>query len=400
MIYKNLKEYIKKLQVDNKFNDKVFIFGAGWVGKLVENFIREDFKGEITFLDNNKALWNKNKGKVNNPDILKNISIEETRIIVASFDNTEEISNQLKGYGLEENIHFFIPLRQLKDIAIEKLKDTEKKNLLIMGDSVMSIISHEDQDIRTLYKMIEDNVTDESVNGFYFPACHLGIHYLVTEYLVRNNKAPKKIILPINMASFSSYWDINPKCENVQAYNSILKLFKDKGHDVVDTYNMYVETTRENFLSYEGEYYGNGILKNNILDYWFNMRPENEDEEVNKYKYICIWLYNYILDIDCRKVRVLRKLINLCKENNIELYPYITPINYELCEKFIGGCFEGFYKKNVEIICHIFSENNIDVYDMSFLVDNSGFVNDKDTVHLNEKGRKILADKVAKVIQG
>lgn len=86
------------------FGKKIIMFGTG---SFVKRFLN-NYSVEIEcFLDNNSKIWGeKIFGKtIFSPSILKNININENIVLIAS-SYYKDISQQLKEYGLEENIHF------------------------------------------------------------------------------------------------------------------------------------------------------------------------------------------------------------------------------------------------------------------------------------------------------
>ncbi|WP_446897222.1 hypothetical protein ACSVC9_09335 [Clostridium sp. LBM24168] len=381
-------------------NSMIYIFGAGWVGRLILRILRNNGDFKICFLDNNKNLVNTfiDDIEVYNPERLKYIDKNNFIILIATFDHGKDLIDQLKNYGFIENQNFYNLLEPLKNQMIKGLINYKKSNIYILGDSVMNIISCDDNDIRTLYNMIKCKIrykTGMSVNGFYFPACHLGIYYIVLHYLKCFNKLPKIIILPINMGNFSSYWDINPKCENVDVFNEIYNYIKENNYTINNLYQLNIHTCYEDFLSHEEEYNNGVLIKNEVFENWWNCNTKSKSEYMERYKYISTWLYNYKLNLNNRKVVILKEILNFCSNNSVKVIAYITPINYEHCVKYVGNNFNNFYKMNVKTIKGLFKDyNNTSFADFSYDIKSIDFVHPNDTVHLNENGREILSNNI------
>ena len=83
--------------------ERVIIFGAGNIGKVVLYALKGKGADVICFTDNDKWLWGKEvEGVViKEPDAVFG-SGKDIRVIVANVDHNMEIREQLKGYGISD----------------------------------------------------------------------------------------------------------------------------------------------------------------------------------------------------------------------------------------------------------------------------------------------------------
>ena len=65
-------------------------------------------------------------------------------------------------------------------------------------------------------------------------------------------------------------------------------------------------------------------------------------------------------------IQYLKKIIQLARENNIKVIPFVPPVNYELGERIFGADFNKRYAKNVNKIDSIVRENDLELLEMSY----------------------------------
>jgi 2-polyprenyl-3-methyl-5-hydroxy-6-metoxy-1,4-benzoquinol methylase len=89
---------------------KIVIFGTGSLALKLTGMV-ELFEGHVeSYVDNNQARWNtewENK-RIESPDTLRSIE-SEAKVVFIGSSYFAEISVQLRGMGLIENVHFFSP---------------------------------------------------------------------------------------------------------------------------------------------------------------------------------------------------------------------------------------------------------------------------------------------------
>lgn len=408
-IYENIINIFEKIE-----NKEIFIFGTGKGGKIASDTLRKLKIDSIKFLDNNMQMWGQNVNNVvvHSPKELLNKNKNNILILIAC-QAYKEISKQLISYGFEEDVQFYTLLSENSnkhinsEVVISSLlnlvKNDKTLDIQIFGDSVMSFISRNDLDKTTLYGMIKNNLDRKyNINGTHYEAFHLGIYYIVLHMLIYLKKIPSLIVLPINMHSFSPHWDIKPLHEYSEIFNDIKSYLHENGYELVKSFNLNKSTQYDDYLNYSS-IYSNGIeKKNEWFCSWLYYNPRNDEEKFARYRNVYMWYLNYKLDTQHRKILVLREIIELCIKYKIKLISYITPVNYMQCRNYIGDTFVNSYSNNTNIIRELFDKYkdvNIGCIDYSMLFESEYFIHPHDIEHLNEHGRKKLANKVSNLIE-
>ena len=105
---------------------------------------------------------------------------------------------------------------------------------------------------------------------------------------------------------------------------------------------------------------------------------------------------------DHRKLRSMIEIVRMIKKSDIKLIFYMTPINYQICEKYMGKDFRLRLKNNIDIIKSLLTENGIEALDLTFDLQPESFCWIDDgclNEHLNQKGRKYTATRLYETIK-
>ncbi|WP_297417025.1 hypothetical protein [Clostridium sp.] len=401
-------EKIKKKIVDTvklKKNEEVniYVFGLSYLGKLAIKILKEVNQKEIKLIDNNEKLWNTSFDNVviHNPRMLLENKNDKMLIFIAVNDEYNfQVVKQLIGYGFKENEDFYILSSYVEPkTMIAELFSEEKKDIFILGDSVMNMVSYSDKDMTILYDMIENELNSKySFGKFHFRACHLGIFYIVIQYLVAFAKIPSMIVLEINMSNFSPYYY---KYQNTKVFNEIyLNLVQNNSFNR-HTYGFDKEISEAEYINNVNLYREKLSIKNSYFDYWFKYKAKTRKDVSKKYGYLGTWIYNYKLEKSNRNLLALEEIVKICIKNKIKLVSYITPVNYKQYKKYVGKNFLKYYKINTGIVDDIFmkySNENIYYVDYSCLLEPKEFIHKNDTVHLNKKGRQKFSIEIIRII--
>jgi tetratricopeptide (TPR) repeat protein len=263
--------------------------------------------------------------------------------------------------------------------------------IVYIGDSTLICGDMFDNDRRTLVRLLEDtfNCKILDIHGGAFDS---EVFYCFCDYIVRRGYRPAMVIMPINMNSFSVWWDENPgyrfgelkyKLNNpvLSSFITPLSIFKYNfsGTD----YGKYME--KPVYLG--GKYIGR--IRDFEMTYYKKPTPGNL--RVNAIEY-----YLNPIGKDHRKIRAIIKTARLMRMNSIPFLFYITPTNCMRGEKYVPGRFNSILAKNVNVIKTALHEENIPVLDLYSDLSEYAFVNEKVmSAHLNEIGRRYVAVKIA-----
>lgn len=278
--------------------------------------------------------------------------------------------------------------------------------ILIYGDSVMERVSKYDDDITTLSDAIAKCLDKKlSVGCISHSGYHMGIFYQLSRLLKLLPNKPSTVVLPINMRSFSPQWDLHPLHQRVEHIRTIQDYlnFLDSNCPL-PPYNIDRETSSASFLSTQVQY--------QLTSYRFIYEFENliksqaSTEKENAFRRQQIFIYHYLYKINeqHRKLQLLKETIAKLQNLEINIVSYLTPINYLAAKKYLGDRFLDFFKINLKSLYEIFNPiiqtqtARIIFNDYSLLLDSTYFFNlDDPTEHLNEKGRKILAERISEL---
>lgn len=405
MVHEKIKKQIIDIIKVKKCKElNIYVFGLSYLGKLVVEILKEINQREVKILDNNENLWNTtfNNILIYNPNVLlENKSSGMLIFITINDEYSLQVAQQLVKYGFGEKEDFYILSSYVEPkTMISELITQERKDIFVLGDSVMNMVAHSDTDMTILCDMIRNQLKLQySFGEFHFRACHLGIFYIVLEYLVNCKKIPSLILLEINMSNFSPYYY---KYQNTKVFNKIYKYLQENNNFNEDTYGFEKEVFESEYMNHINLYREKLYIKNNFFDYWFKYEAKTAEDINKRYSYLGTWIYNYKLENSNRNILVLEKIVEICIRNKIKLVAYITPINYKQYEKYVGKNFLKYYDINTRMIENIFIRHlnqSIYYFDYSYFLSPKSFIHKNDTVHLNEYGRKKFSAEIAKVIK-
>lgn len=315
-----------------------------------------------------------------------------------------KMEEELKGYVDYKKQHGFDNITQIKN----HMKTFKKRNeLLILGDSTMIYNNDlgkktsETQPMKDILvnKLSPDYDVEVDSGSAYLPAYYYGIVKLMEV----NKTFPKKVLLPINLRSFSPSWEINPKYSHWQIISVIKEFLDQEYNEQVDFYNCDKLVDWVDFLNLDKKFYLTTITKIREFEKVLESRPKSKEDKQIKMSLIYIYHYLYDLTHEHRQLKLLINSINMLTKNNVEVIPYIVPINYEACCKYLGDNFVNCVSKNIEVIRREVKQkcNGLDIIDYSKRLEAKFFPHfDEYTEHLNYEGRLCFSDILVNLING
>lgn len=289
-------------------------------------------------------------------------------------------------------IHSFRPL-----IILEKAQK-EKADIIYFGDSAISNYDNKDLDKRSITQMLQGMLPNRSIASIDSAAYKADIFLDLSKYMLKQKYYPKTVIIPINIRSFSLSWDKNPgwQFENEKAIlkNKLLFMFF-KTIEVFNKNNKLDEIAQSEFEN--TEVFNGEKAVGKVKDFEkHEFRHYSEENMKNS----ILYYYMFPLKKEHRGIKSLEEIAKILLENNIKPVFYITPIDYETGERYFPGEFSERLKNNVDMIKFVFEENNFEVLDFSMDLKNYFFAWEKyPNEHLNERGRKYIAEKIAGIIR-
>lgn len=265
------------------------------------------------------------------------------------------IPNQLK-YQIDNNIDF-----------------------VILGSSVNKSFNPEDTDKRSIAQMFGPLLPNHTARGVSHEAFGMDVFYEMINYLSSNSNKVR-IIVPINLRSFSPIWDKRPQWQFVKEKYYISGL-----PDWVN-FRLYKEYDQNDF-NQSIIYYNDSVL--GTLKSIMNT-INNEHEESMKRAFITN--YMQFLRHDNRKLNALKSICNLAQDNSIKILFYYTPIDIQKARYLKIANFQNTIEINKNIINKIIKSHNLKVVDYSFELESDYFdYNHLPNEHMNMKGRLKIA---------
>jgi hypothetical protein len=296
-----------------------------------------------------------------------------------------------------------IPPRYPQLVQLDRVYNgDDPADVLILGDSVMERVARDDTDTRTLGQMIADGLKPEhsSVvisNTGYQPS----IYYPLLLALSVMEHRPKVVVYPINLRCFSPQWDLHPAWQYyremrvIWQYIATRKIGRVKR---VGTY--YMDAYRDTCVAYPSS-----VLKTvgEFLDI-INTKSVNAEQGKYRKKEIFTFHYMHPLVPALGKLQAIQASMSWARSNDVNVLAYVTPINVQAGERFVGPAFRSQVAANLHVlgdaIDHYRDKYTMRIFDWSTefdsSIDSSHFFDaDLSTEHLNQRGRHELGAMVA-----
>lgn len=282
-------------------------------------------------------------------------------------------------------------------------------DLIYLGDSTLTYPVGE----VTTAEILQEQLPEYSVGEIAHPAYNFDLYRYYADYIVREDTPVEAAIIPINMRSFSPEWDLRPNYQferekTVLTFGPLLSRILYRPLDTLGGFNPAI--SNDTFLAatvFNGEkavgrvadfeeLIGNtSAAQNADLEFAYYVNVPSE-EEVEALSGLLTYYYMYNLSPEHRKLHSMLATGRLLKNNGIEPIFYITPINYELGERYLGEEFRQQVADNVALVEETLRQENIEPLNLVFDLEAYNFI---DTEHLTENGKSYVAGELADIIE-
>jgi hypothetical protein len=132
-----------------------------------------------------------------------------------------------------------------------------------------------------------------------------------------------------------------------------------------------------------------------------NQRPYSDDN----LRKLLVYFYMFDLSPSHRRIRSLEEIADIIRTNSMNVIFYVTPIDYETGNQFLGPAFQKQLDSNVSVITNSLAQQGFDVLDLSSSLPANGFAwkNAEFTYyineHLNDQGRLFVAKQLQKKVE-
>jgi hypothetical protein len=257
-------------------------------------------------------------------------------------------------------------------------------NIVLFGDSVMERVSRHDQDRRTLGQMIAGN-SASSVLTVSRSAHNPDIYLPLLRALSKARHKPHTIILPVNMRCFSPQWQMSPDWQFTQEKTIIARYLRWRWPvaPVADVH--YDPAKHAVFDQLPVEYKLSAFRK--IGDFKAAIASEPSCD-----RSAAIFTYHYTHDLDLANARLqnLQQCVKIAKSIAPQVFVYVTPINVQALNRFVGPEAVSILLKNVDVLASALDHDRFKSF-VDAIPEDQFFSEDLATEHLNEVGRVRLA---------
>ncbi len=282
-------------------------------------------------------------------------------------------------------------------------------SILFFGDSVMSSISKKDSNRKNLGQLLHVQLEDSfKLLVIDDAGYNLIIFYHFLKAIEKSGIDFQKVIIPINLRSFSPQWFFNPTYQfdfELSALDFFSKTGKEKPI-FVDAEN-YRSTMEKRIIAYQNMDLDYDISKLNKVSQFEKIKATNpgSDEDMRFSRLRNIFTFHYLnqLHPEHRLLQHLKRIVDYFKGSNSDVLLYATPINHKAGATLVGEPFKKITESNRSIINNAIGEmeasSNIKYLDLSTLLDQEYFHHEFiANEHLNYEGRRRLAAKLKQAL--
>lgn len=281
----------------------------------------------------------------------------------------------------------------------------DEVDVLYFGDSTL----WHPRGSQTTAQMVQEYFAERTVGEISHAAYNLDLYLAYIQALVRYtaNHAyrPEVVIIPINMHSFSPEWDQRPEYQFTaekriltrgitwaRLFGRPLSVFG--GYDSPISNEEYFNTA----------IYSDTVVVGTVADFEQALGSSRLEEKENagfvyyqtlpeegSVENMLVYYYMTPLTADHRKVQSMLQIISLLQEAEIDLLFYITPVDTELGDVYLGESFRRRFTANKELLLGLLAEQNVPVLDLSYELAPFYF---SDSEHLQQDGKRYIAEQL------
>jgi len=282
----------------------------------------------------------------------------------------------------------------------------ERVDILYLGDSTL----WHPLGSQTTAQMLQEYFPASTVGELSHAAYNLDLYQHYVRRLVAYSKThdymPQLVIMPINMRSFSPEWDLRPSYQFTQE-----KVVLDYGVTLARLFGRPINIfggfepsiTTDDFLAtaiysttgvvgtvadFEAALGNFELAEQENAQFIYYAEPPAEGEIENT----LIYYYMQPLTPEHRKLQSMLAIVEQLQEQGIKLLFYITPVDVELGDVYLGPAFRERFSANVAVVQQLLAEHNVPLLDLAYALPAFYF---SDTEHLQQDGKRQIAEALA-----
>lgn len=360
---------------------RIFIFGAGVRGCNLLWVLKSFHLSDIYFVDNNV---NKQGTRLENCSILSFHEADQytqRHIFLCPIEHGEEILEQLKASGREENSDYFNLDFSFTDyLAVEEeIKTPAEDYSLLFGSCELSSYILTDAILPSLGEVLKERLFQTNCKLCTLPGFYSVIYYHVIQACLKAQKRPPKFtVIVMEQSSLSPY---EPLLMGEQNYRQHVQFLERLAIMMPENQELeeYLNKVRERLKRSKSG--SNPTKAENTLE---------AQRRVYKLKYL------YQLRETDESVSYTRRILELLEEKGIPAILLFPPVDYQRGIRICGEDFMERYNAVVEQMKSFLNGLKYHSIDASFIATSEYFVPPTPTPDvnpfLNEKGQKLLED--------
>jgi hypothetical protein len=280
-------------------------------------------------------------------------------------------------------------------------------DIIYLGDSTLSYPVGE----VTTGELLQELLPGYSIGEISHPAYNLDLYSYYVKNILRSSHPPRVVIIPINMRSFSPEWDMRPgyqfeEVKKTLTLGPVLSRMLSRPLEIFGLFEPAI--SQDTFLN--TDVYNGDTLVGKVKDFeglvddgavaklqgdTGDALPSAGDTEA--LQQALIYRYMYGLEPDQRQLRAMLKIVELSDKDDVDVLFYITPINYQQGQRYLGDAFVKSLRDKTALVKSLLADSTGSTsLDLSFDLEAYAFV---DMEHLREAGKEYLAGQLASALQ-
>jgi hypothetical protein len=250
-------------------------------------------------------------------------------------------------------------------------------DIAYMADSTTFHVLAEDDNQANTVEMLQRYYPDISISAFLHPAFDLNMYEHILDYIIRHTSC-EVVIMPVNLRSFSSYWDRNPMYEFRN--EKIVMRYGDKGwfrtfYKPLAVFKAFQPQKKEHHYKNAKVYRGQEVV-GRIRDFDLAYATTEDKKDFFAEKFMVFYMYP--LSEEHRKIQALAAIKRKAQQHGVKILFYITPIDYQKGEEYAGPDFGTQVEANVQFLLRFARQHNILLLDLSRALEADHFYWERD----------------------
>jgi lysophospholipase L1-like esterase len=274
---------------------------------------------------------------------------------------------------------------------------------LYLGDSVVERVSRDDQDTRTLARMVEDDLRgDVIVRSLTHSALHAHVYAALARAIATMDARPRLFVVPVNLRSFSPQWALSPDWQFAEELAALREHIRGRGGAA--DFRWPAPLTAAQFEAARVQYVGSNLAT--VGQFREIIRSQPADEAGIRARRQAIFTFHYMAELEAgdTRLRALAALAEAAEAMGARALLYVTPVNAEAGAELLGEEFLAVQRANVATIRQALSaaleRGAVHLLDYSEAMSAAGFFHRYEpTEHLNQDGRRRIAAMLAEEIR-